>query len=128
MNFLKGYLILSSVILHLLLLLALIWAVPFFQNAEKSGRQMAEAMKEENIAVVEDVSELSKNEYKYNGYKINYNGRILYVTGAGEDAIKAGDRVNVVIAEHPYLPTKSLIVSIMKINDESLNKSPEKTQ
>lgn len=128
MNFLKGYLIVTSVILHLLLLLALIWAVPFLKNADKSGRQMVEAMKEENIAVVEDVSELTKNEFQHKGYKINYNGKILYVMGAGEVEIKTGDRVNVMISEHPYSPMKSLIVSIMKINDENLNKSPVKTQ
>ena len=114
MKYLKKYLMVSSVILHLVILISLFWIIPFFTQSMKAGKTWAESIKTSESGVVKDVSEIVRDNLKYRGYWINYKDQNLYVMGTGTDEIEKGDKVNVIVNEHPYGPLKTLMVTITK--------------
>lgn len=115
MKYLKTYLMASSVVLHIVLIVGIIWAVPFFSRAAKTGKQIAQTIQNpQDKGVVADVSEIVRGEYRYKGYLVKFHDKDLYVMGTGKDNIEKGDQVNVMIQEHPYAPTKSLMVVLTK--------------
>ncbi len=115
MKYVKIYLMASSIVLHIVLIVFLFWAEPFFSNASKSAKELAQSLQSPGEkGIVADVSEIIRGEYRYKGYLIKYNGQDLYVMGTGRDNIEKGDQVNVLIQEHPYTPTKSLMVVVTK--------------
>lgn len=114
MKYLKKYLIVTSVILHVAIVLSLIWVVPFLTHSMEVGKSWSELSKKGEIGVVENVSEIVRGNLKYKGYLVNYKGQNLYVMGTGTDEIKKGDVVNVMVSEHPYSPLKTLMVVITK--------------
>jgi hypothetical protein len=114
MKYLKKYLMVSSVILHLVILISLFWIIPFYTQAMKAGKTWAESINTSESGVVKDVSEIVRDDLKYRGYCINYNDQNLYVMGSSMDGIEKGDEVNVMVNEHPYSPIKTLMVTITK--------------
>jgi membrane protein implicated in regulation of membrane protease activity len=115
MKYVKIYLMASSVVLHIVLIVFLFWAAPFYSNASKAANELAQNMQSSGEkGIVTDVSEIIRGEYRYKGYLIKYNGQDLFVSGTGRDTIEKGDQVNVLIQEHPYAPTKSLMVIVTK--------------
>ena len=123
MRFIKGYLIITSVFLHLALLVFLVWIVPFYSNAVAAGREWANSSSNAKEAVVDDVCIIEQDGLKYKGYKLSYNGDTLYTMGTGTDDINPGDTVKVMIVPHPYGPLKSLLVTVMKKEIPSDRKS-----
>jgi hypothetical protein len=115
MKYFKMYLMASSIVLHIVLTGVLFWAAPFFSNASKAAKELAQSVQGQGEkGIVADVSEIIRGEYRYKGYLLKYNGQDLYVMGAGKDNIEKGDQVNVLIQKHPYAPTKSLMVVVTK--------------
>ena len=114
MKYLKGYLIVTSVIFHLGIVIALFWIVPFFAHARDVGKQWTESSASSQTGVVENVSEIVRGDLKYKGYWLKYEGQDLYVQGLESDGIQKGDAVQVTINEHPYEPLKTLIVTVTK--------------
>jgi membrane protein implicated in regulation of membrane protease activity len=115
MKYVKMYLMVSSIVLHIVLIALLFWAGPFFSNALNSAKELAQSLQSPSEkGIVANVSEIIRGEYRYKGYLIKYNGQDLYVMGTGKDNIEKGDQVNVLIQEHPYAPTKSLMVVVTK--------------
>jgi len=116
MKFLKQYLLVSSVILHLTIIISLFWVVPLFTHAMEADKSWAESANKNKseTGVVKDVSEIVRGKLKYKGYLVSYKDKNLYVMGNDLDKIKKGDVVNVMIDEHPFSPLKSLIVTVSK--------------
>jgi len=115
MKYVKMYLMASSIVLHIALIVFVLWASPFYSNASKAGKQWAQSIQNPGEkGIVADVSEIIRGEYRYKGYLVKYSGQDLYVMGTGKDNIEKGDQVNVMIQEHPYAPTKSLMVVVTK--------------
>ncbi len=114
MKYLKTYLIVTSVILHIAIILSLFWIVPLLNHSRDVGKLWLESPKKSEIGVVKNVSEIVRGNLKYKGYLVNYKGQDLYVMGTGADEIKKGDAVNVIVSEHPYRPLKTLMVYITK--------------
>jgi membrane protein implicated in regulation of membrane protease activity len=115
MKYVKMYLMASSIVLHVALIALLLWAAPFISKASKVGKQWAQSSQSTGEkGIVADVSEIIRGEYRYKGYLVKYNDQDLYVMGTSKDNIEKGDQVNVMIQEHPYAPTKSLMVVLTK--------------
>ncbi len=115
MKYVKIYLMASSIVLHIVLIVFLFWAAPFYSNASKAANELAQSIQSPGEkGIVTGVSEIIRGEYRYKGYLVKYNGQDLYVTGTGKDTIEKGDQVNVLIQEHPYAPTRSLMVIVTK--------------
>lgn len=115
MKYFKMYLMASSIVLHIVLIVFLFWAAPFLSHASKAAKELTQSIQSPSEkGIVADVSEIIRGEYRYKGYLIKYNGQDLYVMGTGKDKIEKGDQVNVLIQEHPYAPTKSLMVVVTK--------------
>ncbi len=115
MKYIKMYLIASSIVLHIVLIVVLFWAAPFYSNALESSKEMAQSFQGKGEkGTVANVSEIIRGEYRYKGYLLKYNGQDLYVMGTDNDNIVKGDQVNVLIQKHPYAPLKSLMVVVTK--------------
>jgi hypothetical protein len=111
-----GYLIASSVVMHLLIACFIFQ----FGSAMVSGFQMgsefanASAGNSKNRGIVKDVSILKEGEYSYTGYSIDYQGQTLYTMGSSFETIQVGDEVGVSISKHPYSDIKELVVVVVK--------------
>jgi hypothetical protein len=114
MGLIKGYLIITSIIGHLLVVISLFWLIPLYTNAISVGKSVTESMKKASHGKIEDLCEIEQNGKKYIGYKISYNDKPLYVMGIGPDEHKIGDTVKVLISDHPYGPLKTLIITLSK--------------
>jgi hypothetical protein len=111
MKYLKRYLVVSSVIVHVVVVVALVWAAPLIGQGMDFAKSFRELVEESEIGVVEDVSEIVRGDSKYRGYLVNYKGQDLFVSGKAWDDIKEGDVVNVVVSEVPRSPMLMVIVS-----------------
>jgi hypothetical protein len=114
MKYIKFYLILTSIVFHFAAIISLVWTIPIYNNALKSGAELATSLESSETGLIEDVSEIEKDGLRYRGYKILYQGSELYVDGSGGEEHKKGDVVKVLITSHPYNPIKSLVVSVSK--------------
>jgi hypothetical protein len=112
----KKYLIVTSIIFHVLILLSLFWLIPFFSNSIESGREWASASENSEIAIVEDVSVVNRDGVFHIGYEINLNGEVIYLSGSADKKYKIGDEVDVQITEHPYKPLNTLMVTIQGVH------------
>ena len=112
----KNYLVVSSVIFHALILLSLFWIVPFFSRSVEMGTDQVDKLHNPEVGKVEDVSTLLRDGVPYNGYRININDKILYVTGSGDKKFRVGDEVDLSITEHPYKPLNTLMISILGVS------------
>lgn len=115
-KFLIGYLIVSSVILHLLIALIVFQFGSAMYSGMEIGNEFARASAGNamNRGIVKDVCVLSEGDYTYNGYSIDYKGQTLYAMGSASQQINIGDEVGVSISKHPYAPIKDLIVVVVK--------------
>ena len=108
----KNYLVVSSVIFHLLILLSLFWVIPFLSRvSDISGDNVASYLSPE-VGTVKDVTSIERDGVRYNGYKLELDGKDLYVSGSGDKLYRVGDDVDLSISEHPYGPLNTLMVSI----------------
>ncbi len=112
----KGYLVISSVILHLLILLSLFWIIPFFSKTAEMGAAQFDSFQDPEVGVIEDVSTISRDAVSYNGYKIRFNEDTLYVAGTGDEIYRVGDEVDLSITEHLYKPLNSLMITILRVS------------
>jgi hypothetical protein len=109
------YLVVSSVILHVIAA----WILISFGSAIKSGFESANefakaaAGQAKDVGTIKDISTLKDGDHSYVGYAVDYKGQMLYVMGVSEN-LKKCDTVAVNISKHPYAPLKSLIVTVMK--------------
>ena len=87
----RNYLIVSSVIFHILILLSLFWIIPFFNHAAEMGVENIENFQSPEIGMIEDVSTITREGVAYNGYKIDLAGVALYVAGTGDATYRIGD-------------------------------------
>jgi hypothetical protein len=109
------YLVISSVILHAVAALQIIYLWPAINSGIESANEFAKASAGHatNVGVIKDVSVLQDGENSYVGYAVDYKGQTLYVMGIGE-GMKKGDQVAVSITKHPYAPLKTLLVTVTK--------------
>lgn len=110
-KFLRGYLMVSSVVLHVALLCGLIWLVPNLRSGMAMARQFQNPGPETQAQIL-DVSRYSEGENSYVGYAVKWKGQKLYLMGTDSN-VKAGDTVNLMVQKHPYGPTKSLIIVVL---------------
>lgn len=110
-----GYLVVTSVILHIVFIGILVWFIPLMRDGWKMGQEFIAAQqgKAAHKATVKDVSTLKDGDYTYTGYALDYQGQTLYAFGADE-RVKVGDQVAIVIQRHPHGPLKTMIVMVMK--------------
>jgi len=114
-----GYLLVSSVLLHLGLAAGGIYAWSWMKEMSEAWSPSAQGNKS---AVVRDISELSDGEYSYCGYALDYEGKPLYLTGSADSCARVGDTVNLSIAKHPYGPIKTMMITV-----SSCKKEPQST-
>lgn len=113
MKYFKIYLMITSVVLHIALIVFIIWAMPVFTG--KAGGQWEQNVQTKgDLGVVADVSEIVRGENRYRGYLVKSNGKDLYLAGDPGSNLEKGDQVRVMLQEHPYAPSKSLMVFIRK--------------
>lgn len=105
-----GYLVVSSVVLHLVVLGVGVWMMSNMRDAMARADNSFTGRGES--AIVRDVMELTEGDYIYQGYLLEFRGKPLYVEGHGRENVHIGDEVTVNISKHPYAPIKSLMVSI----------------
>ena len=110
------YLVVSSVMLHLLVAFVVFQFGPAMYSGMEMGNEFARASSGNatNRGIVKDVCVLSEGDYTYNGYSIDYKGQTLYTMGSDSQNIKIGDEVGVSISKHPYAPIKDLMVVVVK--------------
>jgi hypothetical protein len=92
------YLVVSSVILHVLA----VWAIVFFAPAMKTAYEWvddigrASAGHPDNVGIIRDISTMTDGDYSYVGYAVEYKGQTHYVMGgAATEGIAKGDQVAV---------------------------------
>jgi hypothetical protein len=109
------YLVVSSVILHVVAAYALFTFGPAMKQGYEMGEEFAKASagRASNVGIIKDVCTLQEGDSSYVGYAVDYKGKTLYVMGAG-DAFKQGDTVAVTVTKHPYAPLKTLMVMVTK--------------
>jgi len=105
-----GYLLVSSVLLHIAALVLAILFGYWMKSAVETGQEWARGATES--AIVRDVSELNDGEYSSLGYSLEYKGKPLYVTGSPNDNAHIGDEVGLMISKHPYAPLKNLMIVV----------------
>lgn len=113
---LKKYLIVSSVIFHIIFLVSLYWVVPFFSRTAEMASRNVDSFQNPEVGTIESVSTLNRKGIPYNGYKIGLDGQSLYVTGNGDETYRVGDEVDLSITEHPYEPLNTLMINIMGVS------------
>lgn len=113
---LKKYLIVTSIIFHVLILASLIWIVLFFKNSFEAGSEWAAAAENSEVGLVKDVAVIRRNGVPYVGYEIELNGQLLYLSGASDKKYKVNDEVDISISEHPYGPLNSLMITILGVH------------
>lgn len=111
-----GYLVVTSVILHVLIAFFAFQFGSAMYSGMEMGNEFARASSgiATNRGIVKDVCVLSEGDYTYNGYSIDYKGQTLYTMGCASQHIKIGDEVGVSISKHPYAPIKDLMVVVVK--------------
>ena len=114
-KFLVGYLVVTSVILHLVVGVALFQFIPAIRTGMEMGENFARASsgQAKNVGIVKDVCVIEDGEYKYHGFAVEYDGKTIYTMGT-DLGIKTGDTVAVAISKHPYGPIKNLMVVVTK--------------
>ncbi len=112
----KNYLMVTSIIFHLVLLLSLFWIVPFYSRAIEEGANWAEASQNSEVGTVNDVALLEREGVRYVGYAIETGGSTLYLSGTTDDIYRIGDEVDLLISKHPYEPLDTLMVSILGVH------------
>ena len=112
-KFLIGYLIVTSVILHLIVCIAFFQLLPAMRLGMEMGEEFALAStgRAKNVGVVKDICVVQDGDYTYHGFSVEYDGKLLYTMGT-DLGIKTGDTVAVTISKHPYGPLKSLMVLV----------------
>jgi hypothetical protein len=108
-----GYCIVSSIILHIVVVGVAIWIAPTMMGAIKAGKQWAHINKNTESGIIKDISTIIEGDNKYNGYAIEHKGKLLYVMGSPEDKYSIGDNVKIAINKHPYEKINSLMVVIL---------------
>lgn len=111
----KKYLMISSVILHSIIIVALFWLAPFFSDSFEQGKEWATATDNSEVGLIEDVAIISRGDTQHKGYAINLNGERIYLTSTSQETYRVGDAVNVFIAKHPYAPLNTLMVTILGV-------------
>jgi hypothetical protein len=114
MKFLGKYLIVTSVVFHILLLASLYWVLPYYNYMQDTVKTNMDSHKQENYAVVKNVTEISRNGLKYKGYLVSMDGQDLYVQGTGDDSIAVNEEVKILINVHPYKDLQTLTVIAVK--------------
>jgi hypothetical protein len=111
-----GYLVISSVFLHLLIAFFILQFGPAMYQGLEMGNEFARTASGNatNRGIVKDVCVLSEGDHTYNGYAIDYKGQTLYTMGSASQNISVGDEVGVSITKHPYAPIKDLMVVVVK--------------
>jgi len=114
MKFLSKYLIATSVVFHILLLASLYWVLPYYNYMQDTVKTNMDSYKQENYAVVKNVTEMSRNGLKYRGYLVSMDGQDLYVQGTGDDSIAVNEEVKILINAHPFKDLQTLTVIAVK--------------
>jgi hypothetical protein len=109
------YLVVSSVILHIVAVYAIFTFGPAMKQGYEMGQEFAKASAghASNVGVVKDVCTLQQDDSTYIGYAVDFKGQTLYVMGTN-DGIKKGDEVAVTVTKHPYAPLKTLVILVSK--------------
>lgn len=114
MKYAIKYLIVTSVIFHLLLVAALFWGLPYYSHMQDSVKRNVDSYQHANSAVVKGITEISRDGVKYKGYLVNMDGQDLYVAGVGDQSIALDEEVKILIGVHPYKDIQSLTVIALK--------------
>lgn len=112
----KKYLIATSIVFHIVIIISMFWVVPFFYNSIQSGKEWTSARENSEIGIVENVSVIKRDGVVHIGYQISLNGKLIYLSGASDRKYKVGDNLDIHISEHPYQPLNSLMVTILGVH------------
>ena len=101
-----GYLCATSVLLHVLLVVALV-------TFTRMGKQMAgNVTVDRNITGrIADVAIYRDGDLTYSGYVVDWNGKRLYVPGFGEEIMAVGDPVNLMIQKQDFVFLRSMSIT-----------------
>jgi hypothetical protein len=110
MKFLNKYLIVTSVIFHLVLIASLFWILPYYGYMNDTIKTNADSRKQAKTAIVKDITEFSRNGLNYRGYLVNVDGQDLYISGVGNDAFALGEEINILVSVHPFKDIQTLTV------------------
>ena len=102
LKFFIGYLIVTSVILHLVVCIALFQFLPAMRLGMEMGEEFARASsgQAKNVGTVRDVCVIQDGDYTYHGFSVEYDGKTLYTMGT-DLSIKTVNTVAVTISKHP---------------------------
>jgi hypothetical protein len=106
--------VVTSVIFHIALLASLYWVLPYYDYMKDTVKTNMDSYKQENYAIVKDITEISHNGLKYKGYLVNMDGQDLYVQGMGDDSITLGEEIKILISVHPFKDLQTLTVIAIK--------------
>jgi hypothetical protein len=112
----KKYLIFTSVVFHIVIIISLFWIVPFFYSSIQSGKEWASASENSEIGIVENVSVIKRDNVINIGYHISLNGNAIYLSGSSDKKYKVGDKLDIHISEHPYPPLDTLMITILGVH------------
>jgi hypothetical protein len=114
MKILSKYLVTTSVLFHLILLVAAVGFSSYVNDVKNNFGDALNSSKFEAEALVTDITELSRDGLVYTGYLINLNGKDLYVTGPAHQNIAIGDKVKVMTMINSFQDEKKLSVYVRK--------------
>jgi hypothetical protein len=114
-NALRIYLTISSVILHILFIIGVIWFVPIVLESIRTMKKWSNAPSSAEIGVIKSMTTLEDRGYVYTGYAIEYQGKDLYIQGSNAEKFNTGERIRLNISKHPYGPINSLIITLSRL-------------
>lgn len=114
MQLLKKYLVVTSVIFHVLLFSSAYWLLPYYNYMQDTVKTNIDAYKKEQTAIVKDITEISRNGLTYKGYLVSMDGQNLYVQGMGDESIALNEEVKILINTHPFKDLQTLTVIAIK--------------
>ena len=114
MKFLTKYLIVTSVLFHIALLVSLYWVLPYYKNIQESFKTSVNSSEYENTAVVKDITELSRGGLTYKGYLVEMHGQNLYVSNMSGASFTVGEEVKIMTMVNSFNNTEHLIALAVK--------------
>ena len=113
MKLLNKYLIITSIILHIVILIGIFFGVSHFDNVRESFKAGVDSYKYDNDALVKGVTEINRNGLKYKGYLVEMNGDDLYVPGNGNDDIVVGETVKIMTMVNSFNDVDTLTIVVL---------------
>jgi hypothetical protein len=114
MKLLNKYLVVTSVIFHIAILISLYWIIPYYENVQEGFKVGVNSSNYENNAIVRDISEISRNGFKYEGYLVEMDGQDLYIPSTGDNSFIVGEEVKVMTMINSFNDSKTLTAYVVK--------------